>query len=150
MRAKASITVRRPRDEVHRRWRELEEHPGDAARLGPIEVLEDDPGRRIGWRTTPEAEAKAEGVVVFVDAPGDRGTELHLDLNYHTPAGPLGAAVKKLTGDDPLQMAKDDLRRFKELVEVGEIVRSESTPQGPSAEAYAHQRPAQPVESVNV
>jgi uncharacterized membrane protein len=150
MRARASITVRRPREEVHRRWRELEEHPGDVARLGPIEVLDDDPGRRVGWRSGPDAEAKAEGVAVFVDAPGDRGTELHLDLEYRTTAGPLGAAVLKLTGDEPLQLAKDDLRRFKQLVEVGEVVRSEGTPDGHSAEAHVRQRPAQPVESVNV
>jgi uncharacterized membrane protein len=149
MRAKASITVRRSRDDVHRRWRELEEHPGDAARLGPIEVLEEEPGRRIGWRSTADAETRATGVVIFTDAPGDRGTELHLDLEYETPAGALGAAVKKLTGDEPLQLAKDDLRRFKQLVEVGEIVRSDGTPEGHSAEAHLHQRPAQPVESVH-
>jgi uncharacterized membrane protein len=89
-------------------------------------------------------------MALFVDAPGDRGTEIHLELEYEVTGGAVGAAVKKVIGDEPLQMAKDDLRRFKQLVEVGEVVRSDGTPEGPSAEAYAHQRPAQPVESVNV
>lgn len=47
---------------------------------------------------------------------------------YEVPAGPIGAAVKKVTGDDAHQRAQDDLRRFKELVETGEIARSEGAP----------------------
>ncbi|MEA2356862.1 MAG: hypothetical protein QOI62_122 [Solirubrobacteraceae bacterium] len=149
MKAKASITVGKPRDEAQRRWREFEQQPGDASRLGPIEVLEETPGR-VRWRTIGDAEAKASGVAVFTDAPGDRGTEIHLELEYEVPGGAVGAALKKVTGDDPLQLAKDDLRRFKQLVETGEIARSDGAPTGHSAKLQPKQRPAQPVEYANV
>jgi uncharacterized membrane protein len=148
MRAKASITVGKPREEVQRSWRQFESD--GVARLGPIEVLQENLGRSMAWRTTDGAGTKTSGVAVFTDAPGDRGTEIHLDLDYDVPAGAVGAAVMKVTGDDPLQMAKDDLRRFKQLMETGEIARSDGAPTGISAKMQPKQRPAQPLEHVNV
>ncbi|MEA2255551.1 MAG: hypothetical protein QOG35_1596 [Solirubrobacteraceae bacterium] len=145
MKAKASITVGQPRDEVQRRWREFEQQGGDASRLGPIEVLDEHAGS-IRWRTADRAAAKASGMALFVDAPGDRGTEIHLELEYEVTGGAVGAAVKKVIGDEPLQMAKDDLRRFKQLVETGEIARSDGAPTGHSARLQPKQRPAQPLE----
>jgi uncharacterized membrane protein len=149
MHGKASITVDMPPEEAQRRWLEFEQRPDGAARLAPIEVLQRKPGRSIGWRTAGGAAAKASGVVVLTAAPGDRGTELHLDLEYEVTGGAVGAAVKKLKGDEPLQMARDDLRRFKQLVEAGEIARSDGAPTGHSAESQPEQRPAQPVERAN-
>ena len=67
----------------------------------------------------------------FVDAP---------------PAGDLGAAALKLTGKDLATELADDLRRFKQLVETGEIVRSDSTPEGHLLSGHLKQRPAQPLE----
>jgi uncharacterized membrane protein len=60
--------------------------------------------------------------------------------------GSLGAAVQKVTGDEPLQVVQDDLRRFKQLVETGEIARSDGAPTGHSAKLQPKQRPAQPLE----
>lgn len=141
---KASITIRAPREEVERRWRQLVRQPGTDLRLAPLEVTVDEPGRRVTFRTPDGADRRVSGVARFVDAPGDRGTEVHVEMEYEP--GALGGAVQKLMGEEPLQLIKDDLRRFRQLLEVGEIVRSESTPGGVSAKEYLRQRPAQPAE----
>jgi uncharacterized membrane protein len=84
--------------------------------------------------------------VSVTGAPGDRGTELTVELWYEPPAGDLGAAALKLTGTDlPTQLA-DDLRRFKQLVETGEIVRSDGTPDGHLLSEHLRQRAARPLE----
>jgi hypothetical protein len=149
MRGKATITVGEERESAMRRWRTFEEGPDEHARLGPIEMLEEVPGRSLGFRTTDAAEVRATGAVVFADAPHGRGTEIHLDLEYTVPAGAVGAAVQKVAGSDPLQAARDDLRRFKQLVEAGEVARSDGAPTGSSARLQPKQRPAQPVEHAN-
>ena len=76
---------------------------------------------------------------------GDRGTEIHVDLERHLPGGPLGEIAAKLTGKEPLAKVKDDLRRFKQIVETGEIARSDAAPEGELAERKLKQRPAQPL-----
>ena len=96
----------------------------------------------------PRAEVErlwpdGEYAVTFQDAPGDRGTEIHLELD---DTSRVGEVVGKLTGSDPLSEAKDHLRRFKQLVETGEVARSEGTPEGEAAERKLKQRPAQPLD----
>ena len=119
MRARAAITVLRPRDEVERLWRDPQYRPGFID--------------------------GTDSVVRFVEAPGDRGTEIHVDLERTTPAGKVGEAVQKLLGSEPLAKVKDDLRRFKQHVETGEISRSEAVPEGELLERKLKQRPAQPL-----
>jgi uncharacterized membrane protein len=84
------------------------------------------------------------GEVTFKDAPGDRGTEIHVDLE-DSPSG-LGAALKKLRGGDEHAKAMDGLRRFKQRVETGVIAVSEGSPEGELAERKFKQRPAQPLD----
>jgi uncharacterized membrane protein len=117
--AKAAITVLRARSEVERLWR--------------------DPHYR------PVHIDQAEACVRFVDAPGDRGTEIHVELEKSAPAGKLGDSVLKLLGNGPLAKVKDDMRRFKQLVETGVIARSDAVPEGESLERKLRQRPAQPL-----
>jgi uncharacterized membrane protein len=119
MRAKAAITVLRSRDEVQRLWQSSEYRPS---------YIEG-----------------ADAAVAFADAPGDRGTEIHVDLESDAPGGRLGDMIAKLVGSAPLPKVKDDLRRFKQHVETGEIPRSDATPEGESAERKLKQRPAQPL-----
>jgi uncharacterized membrane protein len=119
MHAKAAITVLRSREEVQSLWRS-----GDHQ---------------------PEYIAKNRASVVFKDAPGERGTEIHVDLEYEAPAGKVGDTIAKLAGAAPLARIKDDLRRFKQFLETGEIPRSDATPEGESAERKLKQRPAQPL-----
>jgi uncharacterized membrane protein len=120
MSSKAAITVLRPREEVERLWRDSQYRP--------------------------EYIDTVDAVVRFVEASGDRGTEIHVKLEKGAPAGKLGEAVQKLTGSEPLAKAKDDLRRFKQLVETGGIARSEAAPEGELLERKLKQRPAQPLE----
>ena len=143
----ASITVRRPRDEVYRRWREFAQDPRERSRFGGIRILAEDPGRMIRFHAAPGAEGQGGGVARFVEAIGGRGTEIHLELTGETTGGAVSAAVEKLMGTETLQLVRDDLRRFRQLVEVGEVVRSDATPEGHAAEDHLHQRAAQPHEN---
>ena len=77
--------------------------------------------------------------VTFRDAPGDRGTEIHAAYED-------GGVLTKLSGSDPRAKAMDALRRFKALVETGEVPRSDATPEGELAERKLKQRPAQPLD----
>jgi hypothetical protein len=80
-----------------------------------------------------------------VPAPGGRGTEVRVTLRYDMPAGALGRAAAKYFGDDPSQALDDDLRRFKQVMETGEVVRSEGAPWGKRARKEFPQRPARPL-----
>jgi uncharacterized membrane protein len=93
-------------------------------------------------RRWAESAPEIDGEVTFKDAPGDRGTEIHIALNSG------GGPIDKLKGTVPLAKAKDELRHFKQLVETGEIPRSEGTPEGESVGRKFKQRPAQPLEEV--
>ncbi len=120
MSSRAAITVLRPRDEVQRLWQSSEYRPAYID--------------------------GADAAVSFEDAPGDRGTEVHVNLDQHAPGGKLGEIVAKLAGKEPLAKVKDDLRRFKQQVETGVIARSDGTPEGELAERKPKQRPAQPLD----
>jgi len=61
---------------------------------------------------------------------GDRGTEVKIVLEYSPPGGALAAAFAKLFGEEPEQQIGDDLRRFKMLMEAGEIATTEGQPKG--------------------
>jgi uncharacterized membrane protein len=109
------------------------------------EIVEDVPAERLSWRSTPDADIRNEGDVRFVPAPGDRGTEIHVRLRYNLPAGKLGQAVARYFGEDPRQQLDDDLRRLKQVLETGEVVRSDGAPGGKHARREFPQRPAQPL-----
>src|SRR4051794_13814599 len=120
MSSRTAITVNRPREEVERLWR-------DSA-----------------YR--PQYVADADAAVTFKAAPGDRGTEIHVDLEGSTAGGKLGEVVQKLVGSAPLAKVKDDLRHFKQRAETGEVPRSDGSPEGEQAERKLKQRPAQPLD----
>jgi uncharacterized membrane protein len=109
------------------------------------EIEEDREGEVISWRSTGDGDVENAGSVRFVDATGGRGTEVLVELRYRPPGGRAGAAVAKLLGEEPNQQLRDDLRRFKQVVELGEVVRSEGSPAGPSTRQQLAQRPARPV-----
>ncbi|MCU1489258.1 MAG: cyclase/dehydrase [Acidimicrobiaceae bacterium] len=143
--AETAITIRRPREELFRRFRDLIVARDNVISFGPVEVLAEDPGLRIAFRMSADHD-HARGVAMFVDAPADRGTEIHLRIEQQR--APIGSAVEKLRGAEPLQRAKDGLLRFRQLMETGEVVRSEGALEGP-ARPLLRQRPAQPVDRAN-
>jgi uncharacterized membrane protein len=119
MNGRASITINRPREEVERLWQTSEYRPGH---IDDVDVE-----------------------VSFREAPGDRGAEIHVLVKDRLPGGKVGKAVGIVTGTDPLARVKDDLRRFKQHVETGVIVRSEGAPEGELAGRKLKQRPAHPL-----
>jgi uncharacterized membrane protein len=165
----ATTTVIRPAQEVYDLWRELENLPTFMAHLDEVrtnangrshwrasapfgrtvewdaEITEDVPGQRIAWRSAGDADIDNEGHVRFEPAPGGRGTEVRVSLRYAMPGGKLGQAVARYFGEDPHQQLDDDLRRFKQVAETGEVVRSEGAPGGKRARKEFPQHPAQPL-----
>jgi uncharacterized membrane protein len=109
------------------------------------QITEDVPGERIAWRTVDDPAVGNEGSVRFTPAPGGRGTEVHVRLRYSMPGGRLGQAVARYFGEDPHQQLDDDLRRFKQIAETGEVVRSEGAPGGKRARREFPQHPARPL-----
>lgn len=170
MEARSAITVNAAPPEVYARWRDLDRLPSfmyhlesvrttDARRSHWVakapggstvewdaEITEDEPGRRLSWRSVEGAEVENSGTVRFVLAPRGQGTEVHVELAYTPPGGVLGAAVAKLFGEEPNQQVGDDLRRFKQLVETGEISRSDGSPMGSRTQNQLRQRDANPPE----
>ncbi|MEV7687760.1 SRPBCC family protein [Streptomyces bungoensis] len=109
------------------------------------ETVEDVPGQRIAWRSLKGADIDNAGEVRFLPAPGGRGTEVHVRLRYDLPAGALGKAAARWFGEEPHQQLDDDLRRLKQVMEMGEVMRSEGAPGGKRARAEFPQHPARPL-----
>ena len=164
---RASTTVNRSPQEVYAFWRDLENlprfmlHLRSVADLGEgrslwkanapmrktvtweAEMTGDEPGRRISWQSLPGADVDNSGTVHFTPAPDGKGTEVSVTLHYDVPGGAIGRAVAKLLGEEPEQQVRDDLRRFKQVMETGDIVRTETLPDGTDAGRQFLQRPAQ-------
>lgn len=169
VRAKAAITVNRPRDEVYRYWRDFENLPNFMYHLESVqtgidggrshwvarapagktvewdaEVVEDRPGELIAWRSVGAPRVENSGSVRFASAYGGRGTEVTVELEYVPPGRAVGAVVAKLFGEEPAQQSRDDLRRFKQVIETGEVLRSDGSPDGSRTQRQLRQRAAQP------
>jgi len=89
------------------------------------EIVQDIEHQWIAWRSLPGSDVDNRGSVRFSRAPGVRGTELRVQLEYEPPAGALGRGVAWLFGEEPNQQIREDLRRFKQLMETDEIPVSE-------------------------
>jgi uncharacterized membrane protein len=146
-----AITVQRPREEVYRFWHDFSNLPRFMEHLESVEVLDEGrshwkakapvgssvewdaeivserDGEFIAWRSLQNADVSNRGSVRFEDAPGNRGTEVHVELEYEPPGGRLGAIVAKLFGEEPGQQVRGDLRRFKQVMELGEVVQSDAS-----------------------
>lgn len=94
------------------------------------EIINEIPGELIGWRTLDGADVVSAGSVRFVRAAGGRGSEVHVRLQYDPPAGRAGATVAWLFGHEPSQTIREDLRRFKQLMETGEVPTTKGQPRG--------------------
>ncbi|WP_425450055.1 SRPBCC family protein [Virgifigura deserti] len=149
-----SITIKRPRDELYRFYRNFENLPRfmtHIERIDPLsdrrshwvvrapagrkvewdaEIEDERENERIAWRSIEGGDIRNTGVVEFRDAPGDRGTEIRVRLSYEPPMGPLGRGVAMLFREEPGQQAHDDLRHLKQLMEAGEIPTTEGQPSG--------------------
>ncbi len=168
VRARTTITVNRPPDDVYRYWHHFEnlpnfmhhlqsvrvngegrshwaaKAPGGATVEWEAEVVEDVASQLIAWRSLEGADVPNSGSVRFAPAPAGRGTEVILEVEYQPPGLAMGAAVARLFGEEPGQQIKDDLRRFKQVMETGEVVRSDGTPEGTRSQRQFRQHEAHP------
>ncbi len=165
----ATTTVTKPPEEVYAFWRQLDRLPTFMAHLDEVramdgprshwrasapfgrsvewnaETTEDVPAQRIAWHSLDGADVPNSGQVRFVPAPGGRGTEVHVTLSYDLPGGALAKAAARYFGEEPSQQLDDDLRRFKQVIETGEVIRSEGAPRGKRARQEFPQHPARPL-----
>jgi uncharacterized membrane protein len=94
------------------------------------EIINDVPNETIAWRSLGGAQVDNAGSVRFVEGPSGRGTEVHVVLDYIPPGRTLGKWVAKLFGEDPQTQIETDLRRFKMLMETGEVASTQGQPRG--------------------
>ncbi|UMG94815.1 SRPBCC family protein [Nocardioides sp. TF02-7] len=162
----ASVTVNRSPEDVYAFWRSLENLPRFMLHLQTVEdlgggrsrwranaplrrrsvgweaeITSEEPGRRLAWKSLPGADVDNAGTVHFGPTPDGRGTEVKVVLHYDVPGGRVGRAVARLLGENPVQQVRDDLRRFKQVMETGDVVRTEALPEGTDARHQVLQRP---------
>jgi uncharacterized membrane protein len=168
IRVQKSITVSRPPEEVYRFWHDFQnlprfmhhlvsvqvtgerrlhwvaKAPGGKTVEWDAEIIDDRPNERIAWRSLAGADVDNSGSVRFERAPGGRGTEVRVEMQYSPPGGVIGATIAKLFGEAPEQQVQEDLRRFKQVMEAGEIAISEGQLSGrarPPREVTPHHTP---------
>jgi len=94
------------------------------------EVTADEPNSRIAWRSLPGSEIDTTGEIRFSQGMGDRGTEVHVTMSYVPPAGRVGHWIATLFGSSPTRLVREDLRNFKRIMEIGEILTTKGQPRG--------------------
>jgi uncharacterized membrane protein len=106
-------------DETRSQW--TIEAPMGATVQVITRIVEDVPGETIAWVSEPDSQIETDGRVEFADAPPGRGTYVRLLIRYKPPAGTLGQMIAKVMQREPQVQARRDLRRFKQLMETGEV-----------------------------
>ena len=151
VRLEAQVTVGASPEECYEFWKNLENLPRVVGHLDSVralgdgrshwkakapaglsvewdaETIEDRPNEYIAWHALEHEQVDNLGSVTFVPAPGDRGTEVHLEMEYHPRGGAIGAKIANLFKKIPQGALMMDLRRFKQLMELGEVVQSDAT-----------------------
>lgn len=149
-----SVTINRPVEELYRFWRNLEnlpqfmthlekvervtdtlsrwraKGPGGASVEWNAEIINEVPNRVIGWRSIEGSDVVNAGSVNFEEVGPGRGTRVRVHLQYSPPGGKVGAAVARLFGRDAATEIREDLRRFKQLLEAGEVPTTDGQPRG--------------------
>jgi uncharacterized membrane protein len=140
-----SVTINRPVEELYRFWRNLENLPQFMHHLesvervtdtlsrwrakGPggttiewnAEIINEVPNKVIGWRSIEGSDVVSAGSVNFEDLGPGRGTRVRVRLQYSPPGGKVGATLARLIGRDAATEIREDLRRFKRVIETGDV-----------------------------
>jgi uncharacterized membrane protein len=151
-----SVLINKSPEELYRYWRQFENLPrfmdhlvsvktegdqrshwvvksiGNAEVSWDAEIVNDVPNELIAWRTVEESDVDHAGSVRF-EGTG-RGTRVKVTLEYRPPAGKVGVGLAKLFGQEPRQMIENDLRRFKQVMESGEVMSVEGQSHGSGAD----------------
>ena len=152
-----AVTIAKPSGELYAYFRDFSNLPGFMDNVARIDVLDDNrshwvvkapagktvewdarvtheiPGKELTWQSEDGAEISNAGRVTFADA-GARGTVVTATIAYDPPGGTIGKLVAKLFQREPAIQARRDLRRFKQLMETGEVATSAWTKKQHEAE----------------
>jgi len=155
VRVEKTVTINKSAAELYRFWRNFENLPRFMDHLESVQVQDDThshwkakaPAKRsvewdaeiisdianevIAWKSTKAQIANA-GSVRFRSAPGGRGTEVTVNLEYDPPAGKAGMLFAKMFGEEPTQQVQDALRQFRAIMEAGEVPTTDGQPTGRS------------------
>ncbi len=140
-----TVTINRPRQEVYARWRDFTRFPDFMDNVRSVERIDntkarwtieapagqtvelltetthDVSGERIAWRSVEGSQITTAGEALFSDGAPGRGTIVQLVMTYDPPAGTVGKLLAKVFQREPRIQARRDLRRFKQLLETGEV-----------------------------
>ncbi|MGG6242015.1 SRPBCC family protein [Nodosilinea sp. AN01ver1] len=154
IRVEKTVTINRSATDLYGFWRNLSQLPTFMRHLKSVQVMDDrrshwvanaplgqdiewdavivndEPNHLIAWTSTDDAPVENSGFVRFQPSAGDRGTEVKVVMEYQPPGGMLGTMMAKLFGEEPEQQIGDELNRFKQLMEAGEIATIEGQPKG--------------------
>ena len=146
-----TVTINRPRSELFAYWRDfgnlasfmdnvvsvdasdpqrshwVVKAPGGKTVEWDSIITEERDGELIAWSSTEGADVPNSGRIDFTDAPGGRGTRVTATIAYDPPAGVVGKLIAKIFQREPAIQARRDLRRFKQLMETGEIATAART-----------------------
>jgi len=155
-----AVMINRPRRELYDFWRDFRNLPAFMENVKSVELMEsgrsswlvagpagaeielvseiteDRPGEYIAWRSLEESDIDHEGWIDFRDNPFGRGTEVRVFISYDPPAGTIGKVVAKVLQREPRVQARRELRRFKQLMETGEIPTSKPPEAAPRADRH--------------
>lgn len=153
-----SVTINRPRRDLYAFWRDFSNLPRFMVNVDRVEcadathshwvvrapndktvewdsvVTEDTPDELIAWESTEGGDIRNEGRIEFRDGPPERGTIVTATIIYDPPGGQLGRVIAKLFGKEPKVQARRELRRFKQLMETGEVATAEAPDAAPRGE----------------
>ena len=156
MQVEKSVIIDRPASELYSYWRNLTNLPNFMGHLKSVtnknedgtvthwvanapldlsvewdaEIIKEEPDHLIAWRSLANADIDNCGFVRFTPATDNRGTQVKVVLEYQPPGGALTNAIAKLFGESPQEQVGDELNRFKQLMETGEIATTAGQPQG--------------------
>jgi uncharacterized membrane protein len=165
LRIRKSMTVNRPASELYNYWRKLENLPHFMRHVKSVQQLDDKrshwvvnvirdmelewdaqitvdrPNEMIGWETLADATIQNRGYVKFI--PTSRGTEVSVSIEYEPPAGGIGKLAGRAVKFVAEQQITEEIRNFKSLMEVGEVITTEGQPSA-RREAWEQKKEYQP------
>jgi uncharacterized membrane protein len=148
---KRSVTVNRPVEEVYAFWQDFENLPRFMKHLDSVQstgentsrwsagaaqgesvhwdvqLVESQPNKLLSWKTVGVSDITGHGRVEFRAAPGGRGTEVRATISYQVPGGAAGKRLARMFRDVPGVKIENQLNIFKQIMETGEEVRSDSS-----------------------
>jgi uncharacterized membrane protein len=139
-----TLTIKNERSEIYNFWRKLENLPHIMKHIQKVirisdtiyywevqfnnqqynwnaEITEDIPNKKISWRSVDDGDVQNSGSVEFIDDPQKNGTEMKVIMMYQPARNKVGKMIASVLNPVFKQMVKDDLRRFKHLMEAGEV-----------------------------